>query len=120
MFIATNRFKISPEHHNAFRERWLARETHLETVPGFVAFHLLEGAKRDDHVLFVSHTIWQTREDFEAWTKSEQFRAAHVQAAQGVSMALSRPEFEGFEVVQELIMGGAPGFLTASITATAA
>ncbi|MCB8874840.1 antibiotic biosynthesis monooxygenase family protein [Acidisoma silvae] len=119
MFIATNRFKINPDHHTAFRDRWLARETHLETVPGFVAFHLLEGPKKDDHVLFVSHTIWQEREDFEAWTKSEQFRAAHVQAAQGVSMALGRPEFEGFAVVQELVMDGAPGFLTSGATQAA-
>ncbi|MCB8880486.1 antibiotic biosynthesis monooxygenase [Acidisoma cellulosilytica] len=120
MFIATNRFKINPEQQNAFRERWLTRETHLETVPGFVAFHLLEGPSKDDHVLFVSHTIWQAREDFEAWTRSEQFRAAHAQAAAGQSMALARPEFEGFSVVQELVMGGAPGFLTSAAATQAA
>ena len=46
-------------------------------VPGFVEFHLLRGPEREDHVLYSSHTIWRSRDDFEAWTRSEAFRLAH-------------------------------------------
>ena len=45
--------------------------------PGFVEFHLLKGPEREDHVLYASHTIWRSYADFEAWTRSEAFRAAH-------------------------------------------
>jgi hypothetical protein len=31
----------------------------------------------EDHTLYASHTVWESRAAFEAWTKSEAFRAAH-------------------------------------------
>ncbi len=31
-------------------------------------FHLLRGPGGDDHTLYASHTIWQSRAAFEAWT----------------------------------------------------
>ena len=61
---------------------WRERDSYLLTVPGFVEFHLLKGPVRDDHVLYSSHTTWRTKDDFEAWTKSEAFRAAHARAGQ--------------------------------------
>src|SRR3546814_16445986 len=83
MYIAMNRFKVKPEEQDAFTRRWLERDVLLRTVPGFVAFHLLRGPEREDHVLYASHTVWQTHEDFEAWKRSEQFRAAHAGAGGG-------------------------------------
>jgi heme-degrading monooxygenase HmoA len=100
MFIAMNRFKVRKGEEPAFETRWRERDTHLHTVPGFVEFHLLKGPERDDHVLYASHTIWRSHADFEAWTRSEAFRAAHRDAGQGRSLTISHPEFEGFEVIQ--------------------
>ncbi len=48
---------------------------------GFVAFHLLRGPEHEDHVLYSSHTMWKTQEDFILWTKSGQFRAARQRLA---------------------------------------
>jgi heme-degrading monooxygenase HmoA len=100
MFIAMNRFKVRKGEEPGFETRWRERDTHLPAVPGFVEFHLLKGPEREDHVLYASHTIWRSRADFEAWTRSEAFRAAHRDAGQGRSLTISHPEFEGFEVVQ--------------------
>ena len=109
MFIAMNRFKVRKEEEDAFETRWRERDTHLHTVAGFVEFHLLKGAERDDYVLYASHTIWRSHADFEAWTRSEAFRAAHRDAGQGRSLTISHPEFEGFEVVQVVTpIGTAP------------
>ena len=47
-------------------------------------------------------TIWASQEDFIAWTKSEQFRAAHQHAGERKPLTLGHPEFEGFEVVQTI------------------
>jgi len=108
MYIAMNRFKVRKGEEPAFETRWRERDTHLHTVPGFVEFHLLKGPERDDHVLYASHTIWRSHADFEAWTRSEAFRAAHRDAGQGRSLTISHPEFEGFEVVQT-VARDAPG-----------
>ncbi|HWB47906.1 MAG TPA: antibiotic biosynthesis monooxygenase [Stellaceae bacterium] len=100
MFIAMNRFQVRKGEEAAFETRWRERDSHLHTVAGFVEFHLLKGPEREDHVLYASHTVWRSRDDFAAWTRSEAFRAAHRDAGQGRSLTLSHPEFEGFEVVQ--------------------
>lgn len=100
MFIAMNRFQVIRGQEAAFENVWTSRDTHLSDVPGFVEFHLLRGATEEDHTLFSSHTVWRSRDDFEAWTKSEAFRLAHQSAGDNKPMYLGHPRFEGFDVVQ--------------------
>jgi heme-degrading monooxygenase HmoA len=76
MFIVMNRFKVIKGSEAAFESVWLSRDTYLDKVPGFVEFHLLKGPEVEDHTLYASHTVWKNRATFEAWTKSEAFRAA--------------------------------------------
>jgi heme-degrading monooxygenase HmoA len=100
MFIAMNRFKVVPEARGEFERVWKSRDSHLSGVAGFVAFHLLRGPEHPDHVLYSSHTLWRSRADFEAWTRSEAFRLAHRDAGANRPLYLGHPEFEGFEVIQ--------------------
>jgi heme-degrading monooxygenase HmoA len=109
MFIAMNRFKVRKGAEQDFEQVWLTRDSHLKEVPGFVAFHLLKGPERDDHVLYASHVVWASRADFEAWTRSEEFRAAHRNAGKGPSLTLGHPVFEGFEVLLALEGASRPG-----------
>ena len=102
MYIAMNRFKIVPGEEDAFQKVWEVRDSRLEEVPGFVEFRLLKGPKEEDHTLFASHTIWKDHAAFEAWTKSEAFRRAHEGAGDRRKLYLGHPQFEGFEVVQEI------------------
>ena len=100
VFIAMNRFKVVLGSQTEFEEVWTTRDTHLRDVPGFVTFHLLRGPDREDHTLYSSHSIWRSRADFEAWTRSEAFRQAHRDAGSNKPLYLGHPEFEGFEVIQ--------------------
>jgi heme-degrading monooxygenase HmoA len=100
MFIAMNRFQVKKGSEEAFEHVWTSRDTHLQKVPGFVEFHLLKGPTAEDHTLYASHTIWQTRDAFEAWTRSEEFRAAHNRAGENKPLYSGHPQFEGFEVRQ--------------------
>ena len=100
-----NRFKVKPEESAAFEARWLGREVHLGRVPGFIAFHMLKGPTQPDHVLYASHTLWRDHAAFEDWTRSDAFRLAHRTAGDNRSLTLSHPEFEGFEVIQEVSAG---------------
>lgn len=106
MFIAMNRFKVIPALQADFEHVWTTRDTRLREVHGFIEFHLLRGPEREDHVLYSSHTIWRSKHDFEAWTRSEAFRQAHRDAGQNKPLYLGHPEFEGFEVIQTVeVMG---------------
>jgi heme-degrading monooxygenase HmoA len=107
MFIAMNRFRIARESESAFEQVWLSRDSHLDKVPGFVEFHLLKGPQAEDHTLYASHTVWQDRAAFEAWTRSEAFRAAHQGAGGNKPLYLGPPQFEGFEAVQTVAGGKA-------------
>ncbi len=99
MFIAMNRFRIAPGSEEVFEKLWRERESHLDDVPGFREFHLLRGPSDEEATLFASHTVWDSREAFEAWTESENFKAAHRQARAPQGTYLEHPKFEGFEVV---------------------
>lgn len=102
MYLTMNRFKVRPDQAAAFEALWLKRDSHLKSVPGFRSFHLMRGPERADHVLYASHTAWETEEAFTAWTKSEAFRAAHKDAGGSRDLYLEPPELEIFETVQAL------------------
>lgn len=99
-FIAMNRFQVVRGSEEAFEAIWLNRESYLDRMEGFIEFHLLKGPEADDHTLYSSHTIWRSKADFEAWTKSEEFRRAHARAGNNTTgpLYLGHPKFEGFEV----------------------
>lgn len=101
MFVAMNRFIIRNGHEDAFETVWRERDSKLASVPGFKTFHLLKGPGDAEAgtTLYASHTIWNSRQDFEAWTKSENFREAHKNAGGNKDMYTGHPQFEGFEAV---------------------
>ena len=92
MFIAMNRFKVKKGSEEAFENIWKGRNSTLHEMAGFKTFHLLRGPENEaeGYTLFASHTVWASKEDFTAWTKSENFRAAHRNAGSN-DVALSRP-----------------------------
>jgi heme-degrading monooxygenase HmoA len=100
MFIAMNRFRVKRGSEEDFEKVWLNRDSQLTKVPGFIEFHLLKGPEHDDFTLYASHTIWASHATFEAWTKSDAFRAVHKDAGQNKPLYLDHPQFEGFEVRQ--------------------
>lgn len=105
MFIAMNRFHVVTQHEHEFEGVWRERDLLLADIPGFVQFHLLRGPRSETYTLYSSHTVWASRTDFEAWTKSEAFREAHRSAGSYGHLYFDRPNFEGFEVVQSLLSG---------------
>ena len=100
MYIAMNRFKVAKGSEDAFEALWKGRDSRLGDMKGFREFKLLRGPARDDHTLFASHSVWDSHDDFVAWTKSENFRASHRNAGESKATYLGHPEFEGFTVVE--------------------
>ena len=99
MYIAINRFKINRGKENEFETLWRHRDSHLEDVTGFIKFHLAKGNSEPSHTLYISHSTWNSTEDFSRWTKSEAFRSAHKNAGKNSALYQEHPVFEGFTVV---------------------
>ena len=99
MYIAMNRFKIVKGREKDFEKIWKERDTHLDEVKGFQEFHLLKGVEEDSFTLYVSHSIWNSIDDFLNWTKSEAFRMAHKGTGKNSDVYIGHPLFEGFDVI---------------------
>ena len=99
MFLAMNRFQIAPGFEEGFEKIWRERDSYLKEVPGFVSFSLLRGASTDEYTLYASHSVWQDRAAFDAWTESDHFRRAHAQASAPKGTYLGHPNLELFDTV---------------------
>ncbi len=99
MYIAMNRFKVNEGREADFETVWRERDSQLDEVPGFKEFHLLRGATADGITRYVSHSVWESLEAFEAWTKSEAFRRGHSRTGGAQGATSGHPEFEGYKVV---------------------
>lgn len=100
MFIAMNRFKVTKGRETDFEKVWQSRDSRLKEMDGFEKFQLLRGPENDDHTLYSSFTVWTNKTDFEAWTKSQQFRDSHKNAGNNDKLFIGHPNFEGFEPVE--------------------
>ena len=99
MFLAMNRFKIALGYEEGFEKVWKERDSYLNEVDGFVSFNLMKGAVTEEYVLYASHSVWQSKDAFESWTKSEHFRKAHAQASAPKGTYLGHPDLELFDAV---------------------
>ncbi len=79
MFVTMNRFTIAPEHWDDFEERFRQRAGLIDQEPGFIRNVVLRPVEGScaEHIVM---TLWRSRRDFEAWTRSESFRKAHQRA----------------------------------------
>ena len=102
MYIAMNRFKVRLGSEADFEAVWKGRDSRLSEMKGFRKFHLLRGAANEEEGfrLYVSHSEWDSHEDFIAWTKSENFRAAHKNAGANKPLYIGPPQFEGFTTIE--------------------
>lgn len=79
MLVVANRFRVAPEHRDAFEERFRERVGAVEDREGFVRFEFHTPVDHG-HVETDTHaavTYWESMEAFETWTDSEAFREAH-------------------------------------------
>lgn len=99
MFIAMNRFQIAHGFEEGFESVWRNRESYLSEVDGFISFALLKGEQAEDHVLYASHTVWDSQKAFDDWVDSDHFRRAHAQASAPKGTYLGHPNLETFAQV---------------------
>ncbi len=102
MFVVMNRIPVSPEFQEAFEERFRSRAREVDRMPGFVRNWVLRPVDPEDPYVVV--TVWESREAFEAWTRSEAFQRGHARSG-----TLPREAFRGVSKLEryELILDSA-------------
>lgn len=76
MILVANRIFVAPAHADAFETMLETRASLVDRMPGFVAIQLLRPTKADEPYLTL--TLWESREAFEAWLASEEFLRGHA------------------------------------------
>ena len=98
MFVAMNNFQVAEGKGEEFERVWRERQSYLEGVPGFVQFALLRG---DADGEYISHSTWQDRDSFVAWTQSDAFVQGHRQGGSLMGVLTGPPQIKLFEAVIE-------------------
>lgn len=84
-YIASNRFKVRNNAGPKFEKRWADRKSRLSQLNGFRFFTLLKRVSHFDADYseqgefgnYISFTIWENKDCFDAWRTGDAFKEAH-------------------------------------------
>lgn len=101
-FVAINVLTVPDGAGETLEQRFAARVGSVESSPGFERFELLRPVEGTQDYLV--YTRWRSREDFDAWTASQEFargHAASTERPQGTAPAATGSTIWAFQVVQD-------------------
>jgi heme-degrading monooxygenase HmoA len=99
MITVANRITVNPEYADVFEQRFQERAGLVDGMPGFISNQVLRPVKAGDP--YVVLTFWESREQFEAWTRSDEFRQGHAQSSTLPREAFVGSQLEMHEVIQD-------------------
>ena len=100
MITVANRLYVSPEYAEAFEKVFRDRAKLVDQMPGFVSNQVLRPVNDGDP--YVVFTIWNSREDFMNWVRSDEFIKGHAQSGTLPKEAYFQPNvLEMHEVLQD-------------------
>lgn len=82
-YVATNRFRVRESREAAFEKRWADRKSRLGLLEGFRFFCMMrrvdnfDGTPYEDDINYISCTVWEKEENFDAWKTGDAFKEAH-------------------------------------------
>ena len=83
-YVATNRFRVKDGREAAFEKRWADRKSRLGLLDGFRFFCMLRRLPADegkpapaDDINYISCTVWENFDAFDAWKTGDAFKEAH-------------------------------------------
>lgn len=98
MVTVANRIFVSPDYAARFEDSFRNRARLVDEMPGFVSNMLLRPTREGDP--YVVLTLWRSRLEFEAWTRSDAFLKGHARSGTLPREAFTAPNrLEVHEVV---------------------
>jgi len=79
MITVANRIYVKPEYHEAFEQAFRDRAGLVDGMPGFVSNQVLRPV--NDGEPYVVLTVWNSREEFLGWIRSDEFQQGHAKSA---------------------------------------
>ena len=79
MITVANRIYVATEYADAFEQRFRERAGLVDQMPGFISNQILRPVNEGDP--YVVFTIWNSRQDFLNWVRSDEFVKGHAQSA---------------------------------------
>ena len=76
MILVANRIYVAPQHTAVFEQLLETRAGLVDGMPGFLSIQLLRPTKVGEP--YLTQTYWASRDDFEAWLRSEAFVRGHA------------------------------------------
>ncbi len=74
MIVVQNHIPVKDEYREQFEELLKSRESYLTKFQGFIRNDILKPVMGDNYIIM---SIWDSMEEFNSWTESEEFRKAH-------------------------------------------
>lgn len=100
MITVANRIYVKPEYAEAFETAFRDRAGLVDGMPGFVSNQVLRPANDGDP--YVVLTLWNSREDFLGWVRSDAFTKGHAQSGTLPKDAYPKPNvLEMHEVITD-------------------
>ena len=78
MITVANRLFVKPEYAEAFEKAFRERAALVDKMSGFISNLVLRPVNEDDP--YVVFTLWNSRQDFLNWVRSEAFVKGHAQS----------------------------------------
>jgi heme-degrading monooxygenase HmoA len=89
MITVANRIFVDPSFAEQFETRFRERAGLVDRMQGFISNQVLRPVNAGDP--YVVMTLWARREDFVAWTESDEFRQGHARSGTLPKEAFTAP-----------------------------
>jgi heme-degrading monooxygenase HmoA len=100
MISVANRIYVNKEFAEAFEERFRQRAGLVDGMPGFISNQVLRPVNEGDP--YIVFTLWQSRQHFLNWVRSDEFVKGHAQSGTLPKEAFAGPNvLELHEVIQD-------------------
>lgn len=100
MITVANRLYVGAKYAEAFEKVFRERAKLVDQMPGFVSNQVLRPVNDGDP--YVVFTVWNSRDDFMNWVRSEAFVKGHAQSGTLPKEAYFKPNvLEMHEVLQD-------------------
>jgi heme-degrading monooxygenase HmoA len=97
MIAVFNRLPVKEGAAGQIIERFANSRGNVQGFPGFVSMEVLR-SEGEDEVLVI--TRWQSRDAFDAWVASEEFKKAHGRGGSG-ELLRGHPQMSTYEIAVE-------------------
>lgn len=100
MYTVTNRLTLKPEFAREITSNLIEHTQSLKAMKGFIAFYLIE--PESDEQPYRVMSIWETPEDFKAWTQSDEFKRSHANRELMMKSLAGKPVLEKGKILHSV------------------